>query len=236
MKRPCRRPGNIYPHTHLLSVASKIYHRGRVYFLAATRHSCLSNGWPNAGSARGGLLEPVIAMLSAGWSNRASPPKHRQSAAKSLSPGPHSTAPDPPAENVNSKPSRKKDRLVRHIYFVTPLSAMARQHQASPLFNGHEGEIPSWNEKTRLRVARSVGAPCVLHVFLREVSFRVVRVKGDVPPARKAYLLLLFTFCFTGCAGLSLHAALYPTFPFGSHIKLAIGYWALGAGIVVQLE
>ncbi len=85
-------------------------------------------------------------------------------------------------------------------------------------------------------LARSVGALFVLHVFLREVLFRVVRVKGDVPPARRAYILSILTFGVTGCVAVALHAVLHPTFPFASHIKLAIGYWALGAGIVAQLE
>jgi len=83
---------------------------------------------------------------------------------------------------------------------------------------------------------RSVGSLCVLHMMLREVSLHVARIEDGEPPARKAYLLSVATWSLTGLAGIALHSALHPTFPTGSHFKFAIGYWALGGGIVAQLE
>jgi adenylate cyclase len=34
----------------------------------------------------------------------------------------------------------------------------------------------------------------------------------------------------------TLHLCLYPAFPITSHVKLAVGYWLLGGGIVTQVE
>jgi adenylate cyclase len=83
---------------------------------------------------------------------------------------------------------------------------------------------------------RSIGSLCVLHMMLREISLHLVRVDASVAPARKAYLLSVACWFLTGLAGIMLHAGLHPTFPTGSHFKFAIGYWALGGGIVAQLE
>ncbi len=85
-------------------------------------------------------------------------------------------------------------------------------------------------------LARSIVSLCVLHMMLREVFLHVVGIEGTTAPARKAYLLSVVAWFLTGLAGIALHATLHPTFPFSSHMKFAVGYWALGGGIVAQLE
>lgn len=83
---------------------------------------------------------------------------------------------------------------------------------------------------------RSVGSLCVLHMMLRELALYLTHVDEHRAPARKAYLVSVGTWLLTGLAGIALHAGLHPTFPVGSHFKFAIGYWALGGGIIAQLE
>lgn len=39
-----------------------------------------------------------------------------------------------------------------------------------------------------------------------------------------------------GLIAMATHMALYPDFPLGSHVKLLTGYWALGSGILSQLQ
>lgn len=84
---------------------------------------------------------------------------------------------------------------------------------------------------------RTVLALSVFHIFLRELVFNFAPGPGEHrTQARQAYLLSVGTWVVTGFAGLAWHATSYPHFPMFSHLKLAIGYWLLGGGILTQVE
>lgn len=84
-------------------------------------------------------------------------------------------------------------------------------------------------------LARNTAIVGMLHVALREALLRVeLARKGRT--ARRMYLLSVVTWLIAGATAIGLHAALYPNFPVGSHLKFAIGYWVLGGGIVAQIE
>lgn len=54
--------------------------------------------------------------------------------------------------------------------------------------------------------------------------------------ARSCYLRSVLSWLIAGVLASGLHRALYPDFPFASHFKFAIGYWALGGALCTQLE
>jgi adenylate cyclase len=84
---------------------------------------------------------------------------------------------------------------------------------------------------------RTVLALSAVHMVLREVVFRFApQPDASRTPARHAYLLSVGTWVVTGFMAFSLHLWLHRDFPFLSHVKLAVGYWLLGGGIVAQVE
>lgn len=75
----------------------------------------------------------------------------------------------------------------------------------------------------------------VLFAFLlRCVPLRTAQ--GERSPARMAYLLSVAAWLVTGVLAVAANAFLYPEFPSGAHLRYAVGYCILGAGIVAQLE
>jgi len=54
--------------------------------------------------------------------------------------------------------------------------------------------------------------------------------------SRHGYLLSIYSWFFAGFLAFLVHFVLYTDFPMGSHIKLLIGYWILGGGILAQWE
>jgi adenylate cyclase len=86
-------------------------------------------------------------------------------------------------------------------------------------------------------LSRTVLGLSAFHILLRELVFHLAPGPSERrTQARHAYLLSVGTWVITGFAALALHAASYPHFPFFSHVKLAIGYWLLGGGILAQVE
>ncbi|MBZ4416998.1 adenylate/guanylate cyclase domain-containing protein [Myxococcus sp. RHSTA-1-4] len=86
-------------------------------------------------------------------------------------------------------------------------------------------------------LSRTVLALSAFHILLRELVFHLAPGPGERrTQARHAYLLSVATWGVTGLAGLAWHAFSYPHFPFFSHVKLAVGYWLLGGGILTQVE
>jgi len=78
---------------------------------------------------------------------------------------------------------------------------------------------------------------CGAHILLRLLlRYNFPRPPADVSPARHGYRLAVISWFAAGVLAMGLHAALYPEFPFGSHLKLMSGYFALGAGIIAQWE
>jgi|GEM_PF-1369933 len=86
-------------------------------------------------------------------------------------------------------------------------------------------------------LARSVALLALGHIVLRELLLRLVPSQGDnATPARQAWMLSVTSWGLIGMIAIGLHAWRYPTFPLSSHLKFAVGYWLLGAGILAQVE
>lgn len=84
---------------------------------------------------------------------------------------------------------------------------------------------------------RTVFLLSLFHVGLRELLLRFPPGSSDrFTPSRKAHLLSVASWLATGLVGFLLHAVSYPSFPFGSHLKLALGYWLLGGALLSQVE
>ncbi|WP_164017312.1 adenylate/guanylate cyclase domain-containing protein [Pyxidicoccus trucidator] len=83
----------------------------------------------------------------------------------------------------------------------------------------------------------TVLALSAVHILLREGVFHLApEPDGRRTQARQAYLLSVATWVVTGFVAFGLHLLWYPTFPFFSHVKLGVGYWLLGGGLVAQVE
>ncbi|MBT6275620.1 MAG: GAF domain-containing protein, partial [Chromatiales bacterium] len=74
-------------------------------------------------------------------------------------------------------------------------------------------------------------------ICLREALYGVFpRAWGSASLARHGMYLAVISWVIAGLIAVTLHMVLYPGFPIGSHVKLLTGYWALGGGILSQLE
>lgn len=77
----------------------------------------------------------------------------------------------------------------------------------------------------------------VAHVVMREALFLVFPSPwGRESMARHGFHLSVIGWVTMGFAAVATHAIVYPGFPISSHLKLLSGYWALGAGILAQVE
>lgn len=86
-------------------------------------------------------------------------------------------------------------------------------------------------------LARTVIALSLFHIVLRELLLRFIPTSVEKStPARHAWQLSMVSWGLTGLVGIVLHATRYPTFPFPSHLKFAVGYWLLGGGLLAQVE
>jgi len=86
-------------------------------------------------------------------------------------------------------------------------------------------------------LARTVILLSLFHILLRELVLRFIPSSVEnSTPARRAWLLSVFSWGVMGLVGIALHATRYPSFPVGSHLKFAVGYWLLGGGLLAQLE
>ncbi|WP_173981807.1 adenylate/guanylate cyclase domain-containing protein [Magnetospirillum sp. SS-4] len=87
------------------------------------------------------------------------------------------------------------------------------------------------------RVALVLLALSLLHVVLREALLRAFpRPWKRESVARHGFHLSVIGWLIMGGAAVVTHAVIYPDFPAASHAKLLAGYWALGAGILAQVE
>jgi adenylate cyclase len=86
-------------------------------------------------------------------------------------------------------------------------------------------------------LVRSVILLSVFHIGLRELLLRFIPSSMEnTTPARRAWLLSVASWGLTGLVAIVLHVTRYPTFPMGSHLKFAVGYWLLGGGLLAQVE
>ena len=107
------------------------------------------------------------------------------------------------------------------------------------LFLGFYGQVvcPFIDTLTLTRVMLGLGLVCIVQILMREVFYRVFpQAKSGTSLARHLYHLSVASWLIAGLVAVVVHMLLYPDFPIVSHGKLLAGYWALGAGILSQLE
>lgn len=87
------------------------------------------------------------------------------------------------------------------------------------------------------QVMLGLGLVCLVQILVREVLYQVFpEARTGTTLARHGYYLSLASWLIAGLAAVLVHRILYPDFPIESHAKLLTGYWALGGGILSQLE
>jgi adenylate cyclase len=111
---------------------------------------------------------------------------------------------------------------------------------AAALFLAFYGKLvcPFIDGLTGSQLASTLSAVVVFQILFREFLFhRFPAPPGDVRSiVRQGYRLSVISWMASGVVAMGLHIIVFPTFPLASHLKLLSGYWALGAGILAQLE
>ena len=91
-----------------------------------------------------------------------------------------------------------------------------------------------------VELPRLIGGLCIVglaQACLREALYGAfARPWGNTSLARHGMLIAVLSWVLAGLIAMALHMFMYPSFPMGSHVKLLTGYWALGGGILSQLE
>lgn len=87
------------------------------------------------------------------------------------------------------------------------------------------------------QVMTGLAAVGLVHIGLREMLMVWWPARPDSNnPARHYFRLSMMSWFAAGLVAVLVHHFLYPDFPPDSHLKLLVGYWALGAGILSQVE
>lgn len=87
------------------------------------------------------------------------------------------------------------------------------------------------------RLFTGLAVVTVVHLAFRVVAERLFPVPRDgVGPARHGFRLAVATWGLAGAVAVAVHALRYPDFPLASHLKLLLGYWVLGGGVMAQFE
>jgi adenylate cyclase len=83
----------------------------------------------------------------------------------------------------------------------------------------------------------NLGAIWVVQLALREILLRLwpEPAAGRSLP-RHGYFVAMMAWALAGVAAMILHWARYESFPLGSHLKLMLGYWIIGGGLLAQWE
>ena len=119
-------------------------------------------------------------------------------------------------------------RLHQHAIGLMAVAFLAIYGRAvCPFINGIE--IPE--------LLANLGAVWVAQIFVREI----LQHQFAVPPvgrsyARQGYLLAVVAWLICGVLAMLLHWVRYENFPFASHVKLLLGYWIIGGGLLAQWE
>lgn len=110
---------------------------------------------------------------------------------------------------------------------------------AAVLFLSFYGRLvcPFVDSLSLTRLLAGLAAICLAQICLREALYRLFpRPWGRASVARHGMYLSVVSWLIAGVLAMALHMSLYPDFPLESHAKLLSGYWALGGGILSQLE
>ncbi len=88
-----------------------------------------------------------------------------------------------------------------------------------------------------LKLLFGLGLITVAHIGIREYLYGYLPLPWKrLSLARNGFYLSMLSWLLAGVVAMLIHVGLYPDFPWASHIKLMTGYWALGAGLLSQLE
>jgi adenylate cyclase len=83
----------------------------------------------------------------------------------------------------------------------------------------------------------NLGSVYLVQVVLREALLHYLATPPDSRSlARQGYLVGVITWLVSGVLALLLHWMRYESFPFASHVKLMVGYWIIGGGLLAQWE
>ena len=105
------------------------------------------------------------------------------------------------------------------------------------LFLGIYGRLvcPFIDTLTATQLATGLGIITIFHLLLRELLFFLPTLP-QISLTRFVFYMSILSWVIAGIFAMFVHAVMYPNFPWASHIKLLTGYWALGAGMLAQLE
>ena len=89
-----------------------------------------------------------------------------------------------------------------------------------------------------LRLVSGLFIIAAFHLALRETLFAYFskQKSGEDAPVWVAQKASVTSWLITGLVASLYHNWAYPGFPIESHLKILTGYWALGAGILAQLD
>lgn len=83
----------------------------------------------------------------------------------------------------------------------------------------------------------NLGAIWVLQIVVRELLFhRFARPPEGRSLPRHGYLMAMLSWLIAGVFAMALHWLRYESFPISSHVKLMLGYWVIGGGLLAQWE
>jgi len=85
------------------------------------------------------------------------------------------------------------------------------------------------------RLLLSSGSVLVVHILLRE-GLLCLTPRPGFSPGRWGFYLSVVSWLLVVIFACGLHRTLYPQFPWHSHVKLLVGYWILGGGVLAQLD
>lgn len=119
-------------------------------------------------------------------------------------------------------------RIHQHLIGLVAVTFLAIYGRAvCPFINGIK--IPE--------LLTNLGAIWIAQIVVRELLLR----QFAMPPVgrsfpRQGYLIAVGSWFICGVLALMLHWARYESFPIASHVKLLLGYWIIGGGLLAQWE
>ncbi|GAB3450705.1 adenylate/guanylate cyclase domain-containing protein [Insolitispirillum peregrinum] len=119
--------------------------------------------------------------------------------------------------------------VVRRLH-VVPLVALVFLYLYDRLV------CPFMDQTAPLRLLIGLGYVAVFHILMREALLRWLPHSPTRSLSRHGYRIAVASWLGAGLFGVALHLLRYPDFHISSPLKLLLGYWVLGAGILAQLE
>lgn len=119
--------------------------------------------------------------------------------------------------------------IVRRLH-VVPMVAMVFLYLYGRLV------CPFMDRSDPQRLLIGLGYIAVVQIMLREALLRWLPISPRHSLSRHGYRISVVSWLGAGLFAVTVHYFRYPDFHPSSHLKLLLGYWVLGAGILAQLE